>query len=314
MAKYSGCFLPLLALAACSSEAPPPQPPPEVQILVVQPRTAKNVVELPGRVGAVRHAEVRARVDGIVERRLPEGTDVRAGTGALPDRPARAARELERGCRPRSRAPRPTRGQRGAGRRALPGARRGAGDQPAGISTRRSRACAPPRPTSAQARAQVEARAAEPRATRTVTAPIAGRAGRAQVTEGALVSAARHAADDHRAARSDLRELLAVELRPARDPPRDRSRGAARCRELRRVAVSSCSRTAAVRAGRASQLPRPVDRRGDRHGGAARASFPIRSASCCPDSSCARASRPACAPTASWFRSAPSSSPQTARA
>ena len=39
-----------------------------------------NVLELPGRLQAVRTSEVRARVDGIVERRLyTEGTDVREG-------------------------------------------------------------------------------------------------------------------------------------------------------------------------------------------------------------------------------------------
>src|SRR3546814_3788517 len=39
-----------------------------------------NIIELPGRVQAIRTAEVRARVDGIVQRRLyEEGTDVRAG-------------------------------------------------------------------------------------------------------------------------------------------------------------------------------------------------------------------------------------------
>lgn len=69
-----------LALAGCSQTAPPPPPPPQVEVVVVRQQPVDNVVELPGRVAAVRVAEVRARVDGIVERRLySEGSDVRAG-------------------------------------------------------------------------------------------------------------------------------------------------------------------------------------------------------------------------------------------
>src|SRR3546814_9311877 len=69
------------ALAGCSSEAPPAPPPaPEVGVITVRPQNIPNIIELPGRVQAIRTAEVRARVDGIVQRRLyEEGTDVRAG-------------------------------------------------------------------------------------------------------------------------------------------------------------------------------------------------------------------------------------------
>ena len=70
-----------LLLAGCGAEAPPPAPPPpEVTIHTVSAQNVANVIELPGRVQAIRTAEVRARVDGIVQRRLyNEGTDVRAG-------------------------------------------------------------------------------------------------------------------------------------------------------------------------------------------------------------------------------------------
>src|SRR3546814_2584243 len=69
------------ALAGCSSEAPPAPPTaPEVGVITVRPQNIPNIIELPGRVQAIRTAEVRARVDGIVQRRLyEEGTDVRAG-------------------------------------------------------------------------------------------------------------------------------------------------------------------------------------------------------------------------------------------
>lgn len=69
-------------LAACSEEqeqaaAPPP---PTVEVLEVQSQPVENIVELPGRVQAVAIAEVRARVNGIIQERLyEEGSDVEAG-------------------------------------------------------------------------------------------------------------------------------------------------------------------------------------------------------------------------------------------
>ena len=65
----AGAALALL-LASCSSEAPPAPPPPEVNIVTIRTQAVPNVIELPGRVQAYRTSEVRARVDGIVERRL----------------------------------------------------------------------------------------------------------------------------------------------------------------------------------------------------------------------------------------------------
>src|SRR3546814_19904953 len=59
------------ALAGCSSEAPPAPPPaPEVGVITVRPQTIPNIIELPGRVQELRTATVRARVAGIVQRRL----------------------------------------------------------------------------------------------------------------------------------------------------------------------------------------------------------------------------------------------------
>src|SRR3546814_7923521 len=76
----AACAALALALASCSSEAPPAPPPPEVNIVTVGTQAVPNVIELPGRVQAYRTAEVRARVDGIVERRLfEEGSYVAAG-------------------------------------------------------------------------------------------------------------------------------------------------------------------------------------------------------------------------------------------
>ena len=68
-------------LAACGKDAPPPAPAvPVVTVLPVQRSAVRLDVELPGRTAPSLLAEVRARVDGIVqERRFDEGTDVRAG-------------------------------------------------------------------------------------------------------------------------------------------------------------------------------------------------------------------------------------------
>ena len=55
-------------------------PPPEVGVVQVGSGAATLTRELPGRVTAVRTAQVRARVEGIVEKRLfVEGSEVRAG-------------------------------------------------------------------------------------------------------------------------------------------------------------------------------------------------------------------------------------------
>lgn len=55
-------------------------PPMMVAVITVAPENISNVTELPGRVEATRTAEVRARVGGIVQKRVfREGSDVRAG-------------------------------------------------------------------------------------------------------------------------------------------------------------------------------------------------------------------------------------------
>ena len=87
--KRLALFFCLSLLAACSPEdktgpaGPGPMgamPPPEVDVMQVGRSAATLTRELPGRVIAVRTAEVRARVEGIVEKRLfEEGSDVRTG-------------------------------------------------------------------------------------------------------------------------------------------------------------------------------------------------------------------------------------------
>ena len=73
-------------LAACGDKAAAPaapgggMPPPEVGVLSVTPGEVGLVTELPGRLEASRVAQVRARAAGILQQRLfREGNDVKAG-------------------------------------------------------------------------------------------------------------------------------------------------------------------------------------------------------------------------------------------
>ena len=78
-----------IVLAACGAKdaptpagagGPPKMPPAEVGVVTVQPETVAVQSELPGRVSALRVAQVRARVNGVVLKRLfREGSDVKAG-------------------------------------------------------------------------------------------------------------------------------------------------------------------------------------------------------------------------------------------
>lgn len=62
---------------AASQQAPRPV---EVSAITIEPRTVTLERELPGRTSAYRSAEVRARVNGIVlKRRFQEGSDVKEG-------------------------------------------------------------------------------------------------------------------------------------------------------------------------------------------------------------------------------------------
>jgi membrane fusion protein (multidrug efflux system) len=70
-----------LSLAACGEDKKPaPAPVPEVTVMAVKHDSVPLKVELPGRTAPFLLAEVRARVDGIVqERRFVEGADVKQG-------------------------------------------------------------------------------------------------------------------------------------------------------------------------------------------------------------------------------------------
>jgi membrane fusion protein (multidrug efflux system) len=178
----------ILLTQACSNETAPSPPPTPVKVLTVGRSSAANAIELPGRVEAVRSVQVRARVDGIVLRRLyEEGTDVAAGTALFQIDPSdvqaqmrQAEAGLTRALATQSDADQVVkRFSSLIGRQAI-------SEQEYESARNHLR----------QAEADVQdARAAVDRSKlvagyATVRAPIAGRVGRAQVSEGALVSAA----------------------------------------------------------------------------------------------------------------------------
>lgn len=178
----------LFALAGCSADAPPAPPPPEVEIVTIKAQPVTNVIELPGRVQAIRTAEVRARVDGIVQRRLfEEGTDVRAGQAlfAIDPRELRANLNAVQATLARAQA-NAANAQQDVNRYRPLLVDQAISKQEYDAAVARLRSA---EADVAQARAQVESARLSLGYT-TVTAPISGRAGRAQVTEGALVSAA----------------------------------------------------------------------------------------------------------------------------
>jgi membrane fusion protein, multidrug efflux system len=73
----------LAALAACSKPEPPKpaaRPPAEVRVIASRSETVPVIQEHVGRVAAFRSVEVRARVEGILEKRhFTEGTEVKRG-------------------------------------------------------------------------------------------------------------------------------------------------------------------------------------------------------------------------------------------
>lgn len=74
-------------------------PPPEVDVITVTAGSATLTQDLPGRLQAYRTAQVRARVEGVIEKRLfQEGSDVKAGAPLfqIDARTYRAAAEAAR--------------------------------------------------------------------------------------------------------------------------------------------------------------------------------------------------------------------------
>lgn len=180
----------VMLLAACSeqeqSAAANTPPPPAVNVISLEPKEVALTEVLPGRLEASRIAEVRARVTGIVEKRLfTEGSEVKAGDilFQIDDAPYRARYAAAVAQVANAKAVlaeaqyQAERYQRLANDKAI-----------SELELIRANA------QLDQAKAQLAAAEADKLSSKIdldytqVSAPIAGRIGRAFVTEGALVS------------------------------------------------------------------------------------------------------------------------------
>jgi membrane fusion protein (multidrug efflux system) len=177
----------VLALSACGKKAEEQKapPPPEVGVIVAKSSAVPLTHELVGRLAATRTAEVRARIPGIVQKRLyAEGTDVKEGDKLflIDPAPLQAALQSKAAALAQARANSTNAAAKAARYREL--VSKGViakQDYDDALATERTTAAA-----VQQGNADVEA-AKLNLGYATVTAPISGRAGRALVTEGALV-------------------------------------------------------------------------------------------------------------------------------
>jgi len=194
----SVAFAALLMLSACgdkSAAAPGgasggpggPRPPPEVGVISVKFEPVALQTELPGRVEPVRVAQVRARVNGVVLRRLfTEGSEVKQGQSLYQIDPATYAAQLNlaRAALGKSQANLNVANAQAARYKPLIEANAVSRQEYDNIIA-----------TQKQAEADVAAQRAGVQLAQIISgytnvhAPISGRIGRALVTEGALVSA-----------------------------------------------------------------------------------------------------------------------------
>jgi len=197
MTRLAAISLTLLALAmlgACGArDAAAPggpganRPPPEVGVIVTKFEAVALQTELPARVEPVRVAQVRARVNGVVLRRLfEEGSEVKAGQTLFQIDPApyQAALNSARANLGKSEANLDQAAAQAARYKPLVEANAVSQQEYVNVVT-----------SQKQAEADVAAQKAALQIARinngyaSVQAPISGRIGRALVTEGALVSA-----------------------------------------------------------------------------------------------------------------------------
>ncbi len=185
--RAAALIAPALFLVACDKPAAQPgaMPPPEVSVVPAKVQSVPLTRELVGRLAATRVAQVRARVAGIILRRVyTEGTDVEAGDVLFEIDPAQFDANLHAEEAALARA------QADAANAALIAKRYIELWDKHTLSQQDLDTAQANERTTAAAVKQAEANVELARLNRsyaTVTAPIAGRAGRALVTEGALV-------------------------------------------------------------------------------------------------------------------------------
>ncbi|HNQ05439.1 MAG TPA: efflux RND transporter periplasmic adaptor subunit [Thiobacillaceae bacterium] len=160
-------------------------PPPEVEVISVTPVTVPQTISAPGRLTPVRVAQVRARVEGILERReYTEGSEVKAGQVLfrIDRRTLTASQEAAKATLARAKATALIAGQnldRLQGLKDTQAIAKQEYDQAKAAKAQADADVAAAQAALAQADINL--------AYATVTAPISGRIGRALVTEGALV-------------------------------------------------------------------------------------------------------------------------------
>jgi len=179
-----------LALAGCGDRNDASAvtiPPMKVVVVTVGRQPVDLNVDLPGRIEPIRTAEVRARVDGIVEKLLyTEGSDVQAGDPLFQIDPADYQAQLAQANAMLQRAQALQTNARSVTERFRPLVKR----QAVSAQEYEAALAALGQAQANVADAQAAVTLAQLRLDRcTVRAPIAGRVGRALVTEGALVSA-----------------------------------------------------------------------------------------------------------------------------
>jgi membrane fusion protein (multidrug efflux system) len=164
---------------------PMQMPPPEVLVEIVEPQHIVVKTTLPGRIQALRTAEVRARVEGIIQERLfTEGSEVEAGQLLFQIDPATLRADLDAAEANLARAEADLtqanlKQKRFANLLAKKAVSQQQFDEAFALAKQAQADVAAAK--AARARAKIDLEYAS------VRAPITGRIGRALVTEGALV-------------------------------------------------------------------------------------------------------------------------------
>lgn len=175
-------------LAGCERPKPPgPPPAPEVATINIQPEKIVLMTELPGRTSAYRISEVRPQVNGIILKRLfREGSDVKQGQELylIDPAPFQAAYDNARAALNRSEAALPAIKSRADRYRGLLSekavSQQDYDDRESALRTAEA--------DIEYWKAMLETAKINLQYTR-VTAPISGRIGKSNVTDGALVTA-----------------------------------------------------------------------------------------------------------------------------
>jgi multidrug efflux system membrane fusion protein len=181
------CALLAFTIAGCgpSNSGETPQSP-HVAVVVLKPQTVEITEDFPGRINALRVAEIRSQVSGIVQRRLFEqGADVQAHQPLyqINAAPFRADADVAAAALKRAEAELAKASEQAARMERLMKTNATSVQSHNDAMTARSQAAA----DVAQARATLTRRGLDLKFA-TIEAPIAGRVDQAIITEGALVS------------------------------------------------------------------------------------------------------------------------------